>query len=233
MRILVVEDKLPLNNSLTRLLRAKKYAADQAFDGQEALDVADSALHDLVILDLSLPRVDGLEVLARLRERGDKMPILVLTARGTIPQIVDGLRRGADDYLPKPFDIEELLARVQALLRRSLGRPHSCLQVDDLVLDPDSGDVTRGQTSIKLSRTEYQLLYYLMSKAHWIVTKSELLAHVWENDTDVYDRVVDTYICFLRRKIDKPFPGRPALIQTVKTRGYRVGGALGRGESDV
>jgi len=225
MRVLLVEDKIPLNNSLTKILRRRGMAVDQAFDGQEALDVLDGDLHDLLILDLSLPKVDGLDVIRRLREDKCQVPILVLTARGTTGEIVDGLRLGADDYLAKPFDVEELLARIDALWRRRHGMSSSLLQVEDLCLDVSSGEVSRGGVPIKLSRTEFNLLHYLMSKAHWIVTKDELLTHVWENDTAVYDRVVDTYICFLRRKIDKPFPERTALIQTIKTRGYRLGGS--------
>ncbi len=225
MRVLLVEDKIPLNNSLTKILRRQGWAIDQAFDGQEALDVFDETLHDVVILDLTLPRVDGLEVIRRLRVDRHQVPILVLTARGTTGEIVDGLRLGADDYLAKPFEVAELVARINALWRRHNGQSSSVLQVEDLTLDLTSGEVRRGDVVIKLSRTEYNLLHYLMSKAHWIVTKDELLTHVWENDTAVYDRVVDTYICFLRRKIDKPFPERTALIQTIKTRGYRLGGS--------
>ena len=223
MRILLVEDKLPLNKSLAKILRRHNYAVDQAFDGEQALCLLDGDLHDVMILDLTLPKVDGLRVLALTREHGLKLPILILTARATTPEIVTGLHSGADDYLAKPFEIDELLARLQALLRRSNDGQASLLQVADLVLDPHSGQVTRAGQIIKLSRKEYQLLEYLMRKSRWIVTKQELLSHIWENDTQVYDRVVDTYVCFLRKKIDKTFPDLPPLIQTIKTRGYRLG----------
>ncbi|MBQ6449921.1 response regulator transcription factor [bacterium] len=223
MRILLVEDKLPLNKSLAKILRRHAYAVDQAFDGEQALCLVDDSYYDVMILDLTLPKIDGLQVLALVRERGLKLPILVLTARVTTPEIVTGLRSGADDYLAKPFEVEELLARLQALLRRVSDKKQPVLQVADLILDPSSGQVTRAGQVIQLSRKEYQLLAYLMHKSHWIITKQELLAHVWENETQVYDRVVDTYICFLRKKIDKAFPHLPTLIQTVKTRGYRLG----------
>lgn len=224
MRILIVEDKVALNNSLSRILRQHGYAVDQAFDGEEALDLFDVQVHDLMILDLTLPKIDGIDVIARLRAANVEVPILVLTARGTTAQIVDGLHIGADDYMAKPFEVEELLARIQVLLRRRTHQTSAVLKVDDLTLDSVSGEVRRGGRVIKLSRTEYNLLAYLMSKPYWIVTKKELLTHVWEDDGDVYDRVVDTYICFLRRKIDKAFPEHKQLIQTVKTRGYRIGG---------
>ena len=225
MRILIVEDKVALNRSLTKILRRKNYAVDQAYDGQEALDVMDHEYYDLVVLDLTLPKVDGRDVITNLRAKKITTPILVLTARTATPQIVDGLQIGADDYLAKPFEVEELIARVQALLRRSFAQTTSVLRVNDLTLDSVTGEVHRAGRLIELSKTEYQLLYHLMLKSHWIVTKKELLTHVWQNETQVYDRVVDTYICFLRRKIDKAFPDSKKLIQTVKTRGYRIGDA--------
>ena len=220
---MIVEDKIPLNRSLSKILQRAGFAVDQAFDGQEALDLIDGQYHDLIILDLTLPKVDGLEVIARLRRAGITTPILVLTARAATPQIVAGLRSGADDYLSKPFEVEELLARVQVLLRRQSDQKTPLLQVENLTLDPVSGRVTRAGSQVTLSKKEFQVLYYLMSKAHWVVTKSELLTHVWQNETEVYDRVVDTYMCFLRRKIDKDFPQEKPLIQTLKTRGYRLG----------
>jgi DNA-binding response OmpR family regulator len=223
MRLIVVEDKIPLNNSLSKILKTKGYTVDQAFDGAEALEMIDDGYHNLVILDLTLPKIDGLEVIKRLRRERANILILVLTARGQTPQIVDGLQIGADDYLAKPFEIEELLARVQVLLRRQHGQKTAQLQVADLQLDTVTGQVERAGKKIHLTKTEYRLLHYLMNKHHWIVTKDELLTHVWQNETEVYDRVVDTYICFLRRKIDKAFSPLPPLVHTVKTRGYRLG----------
>jgi DNA-binding response OmpR family regulator len=222
MRLIIVEDKVPLNNSLGKLLRAQGYVVDQAFDGMEALDLIDEHYHDLIILDLTLPKLDGLEVMKQLRETRVNIPILILTARGGTPQIVSGLKLGADDYLAKPFEIEEFLARVQALLRRARVQKGEVMQIDNLSLNPNTGEVRRAGVKVRLTKTEYRLLHYLMNKQNWIVTKEELLAHVWENETEVYDRVVDTYICFLRRKIDKAFPDSCPLLKTIKTRGYQI-----------
>jgi DNA-binding response OmpR family regulator len=222
MRLIIVEDKIPLNHSLTKILQNQNYIVDQAFDGAQALELIDVDYHDLVILDLTLPKIDGLEVIKKLREERINLPILVLTSRGQTSQIVDGLNLGADDYLAKPFEIEELLARISSLLRRHQLQKSPILQVADLTLDSSAGTVTRAGHVIKLTKTEYRLLHYLMRKTNWIVTKDELLTHIWQNDTSVYDRVVDTYICFLRRKIDKNFPQLTPLIQTVKTRGYQI-----------
>lgn len=222
MRLILVEDKIPLNHSLTTLLRQEKYAVDQAFDGQEALDLIDKDNYDLIILDLTLPKVDGLEVIKRLRASKVTTPILVLTARNQTPDVVVGLQIGADDYLGKPFEIDELLARIQALLRRDTDQKREFFQIDDLTFDPRTGQTLRSGTSIHLSKTESAILHYLFLKQNWIVSKDELLTHVWEHDGDVYDRIVDTYICYLRRKIDKAFPKRPPLIQTIKGRGYQL-----------
>lgn len=223
MRLLVVEDKVPLNSSLSKILRQQGFAVDQAFDGQQAIEVIDDNYYNLIILDLTLPQIDGLQVIKTLREDKIMVPILVLTARASLEQVVTGLRQGADDYLTKPFEIAELLARVQALLRRENRQASSLLQVADLSLDTTTGQVQRSGKDISLTSTEYRLLCYLMMKSKWIVGKRELLTHVWQNENDVYDRVVDTYVCFLRRKIDKAFPHLPALIHTHKTRGYQVG----------
>jgi DNA-binding response OmpR family regulator len=221
MRLIIVEDKIPLNNSLQKILQKHHFVVDQAFDGAEALSMIDPDYHDLVILDLTLPKIDGLQVIQELRQHHRRLPILVLTARGTTPEIVNGLRTGADDYLAKPFSISELLARIDALLRRS-HTTTPMLSVDNLTLNPATGEVRRAGQLISLSQTEYRLLHYLLHKPNWIVTKSELLTHVWQHDTQVYDRIVDTYICLLRRKIDKAFPHHKPLIHTIKTRGYQL-----------
>lgn len=223
MRIILVEDKIPLNNSLTKLLRQEKYAIDQAFDGEEALDLIAKDLYDLIILDLSLPKVDGLEVIKQLRAKQINTPILVLTARNQTPDVVTGLQTGADDYLGKPFEIEELLVRIQVLLRRQANQKQETFQVEDLTYNPRTGQAQRAGKTIHLSKTEGEILHYLLSKQKWIVSKDELLNHVWEHDGDVYDRIVDTYICYLRRKIDKAFPKSKPLIHTLKGKGYQFG----------
>lgn len=222
MRIILVEDKIPLANSLVKILRKNNYAVDLAYDGEEALDAIDKHSHDLIILDLGLPKVDGLEVIKQLRSAKVNIPILVLTARNQTPDVVLGLNQGADDYLGKPFEIEELLARIQAMLRRQNDQKTQFLQIDDLVLDPNTAEVTRSGQKIQLSKTEYSLLHYLISNQGRVVSKNQILTHVWENDLDVFDRIVDTYIYYLRQKIDKAFSSRPQLIQTVKTRGYML-----------
>ena len=222
MRIILVEDKIPLNNSLSEILRRQNFAVDQAFDGEEALDLISADYYDLIILDLTLPKIDGLEVINRLRKQKIKTPILVLTARNQTPDVVTGLNRGADDYLGKPFEVEELLARVHALLRRDSDQKQEILTIADLTFNPQTWEVKRAGQLVHLSKTEVKILQYLISKRNWIVSKDELLTHVWEHEGDVYDRIVDTYICYLRRKIDKDFPKSPALIYTVKARGYQL-----------
>lgn len=222
MRIIVVEDKIPLNDSLSKILRQQKFAVDQAFDGEEALDLIDDSYYDLIILDLTLPKIDGLEVIAQLRANKNTTPILVLTARNQTPDIIQGLDQGADDYLSKPFEIDELLARVRVLLRRHSDQKQAIFKLDNLSLDPNTTEVKRAGKIINLTPTEYKILYYLLLKQKWIVTKNELLTHVWENDGNVYDRVVDTYICFLRKKIDKAFPHEKPLLHTLKGRGYQL-----------
>lgn len=223
MHLILVEDKIPLSNSLAKILRSQGYVVDQVFDGQQALDLIDEQVHDLVILDLTLPKVDGLQVMTQLRQQGFVLPILVLTARSAVKEIVLGLNQGADDYLVKPFEIEELLARVQALLRREGQQKQQLITLADLVFNPHTGEVKRAGKKINLTQTEFRLLQYLLMKRKWVVSKQELLAHVWQDQAAVYDRVVDTYICFLRRKIDKAFPHSPPLLHTIKTRGYQLG----------
>lgn len=222
MRIILVEDKKPLANSLAKILRKNNYAVDLAHDGEEALDAIDKSSHDLIILDLGLPKIDGIEVIKQLRAAKINIPILVLTARNQTPDVVIGLNQGADDYLGKPFEIDELLARVQAMLRRQNDQKTQFFQIDDLILNPTTTEVTRSGQKIKLSKTEYSLLHYLLSNQGRIVSKDQILTHVWENDLEVFDRIVDTYIYYLRQKIDKAFTARPPVIQTIKTRGYMI-----------
>ncbi|MDO5561397.1 MAG: response regulator transcription factor [bacterium] len=223
MRILLVEDKIPLNHSLSKILQQESFAVDSAYDGEEALDLISPNFYDLIILDLTLPKIDGLTVLTKIREQKNGVPVLVLTARNQTPEVVTGLRTGADDYLGKPFEIDELLARVFALLRRPTNQKQALFQIDNLTFDPQTGQAQRAGKEIHLSKTESAILHYLFLKQKWIVTKDELLTHVWQNDGDVYDRIIDTYICYLRRKIDKAFPKEKQLLKTFKGRGYQLG----------
>ena len=223
MRILIIEDKITLANSLKKILQSEQYVVDLAHDGAEGLDLAGSGDYDLLIVDLGLPTLDGLEITRRLRAEGRNVPILILTARDLKTELVAGLDSGADDYLTKPFNAQELLARLRALLRRERSDKSPLLQVEDLTIDPATNQVARGATKIDLSQKEFMVLHYLIRHPGRIVSKSELLDHVWDDGGLVYDRVVDTYIYYLRQKIDKPFADRPSLINTVKGRGYRLG----------
>ena len=223
MRILIIEDKITLANSLKKILQSEQYVVDLIHDGGEGLDLAQSGDYDLLIIDLGLPTLDGLEITKRLRANGHSLPILILTARDLKTELVAGLDSGADDYLTKPFNAQELLARLRALLRRERPNKSPILQVADLTIDPATNQAARGATKIDLSQKEFMVLHYLLRHPGRIVSKTELLDHVWDDGGLVYDRVVDTYIYYLRQKIDKPFPDQPPLITTVKGRGYRLG----------
>ena len=222
MRIMIVEDKIALNNSLKRILQKQGYAVDQAFDGEEALSLIDNQYYDGIILDLTLPKIDGLEVLDKLRAQKNKTSILVLTARNETKEVVRGLKQGADDYLSKPFEVDELLARLEGLIKRTHQVKTKIFVLDNLSLDSEQKLVKRDKKMISLTATEYQILYYLFLNQGKVVSKQQLLTHVWQNEIDVYERIVDTYICFLRKKIDKNFIDQPKLIQTVKGLGYKL-----------
>ncbi|MCA9473767.1 MAG: response regulator transcription factor [Nitrospirales bacterium] len=218
MRILVVEDEPKVASFIRRALEEESYAVDVCADGQQGLDWAQSVDYDLIILDLMLPGIPGLELLKQIRRGGVKTPVVILTARSEVDQRVKGLDAGADDYLTKPFAIEELLARTRALLRRAGGAPTGILQVDDLVLNPVTREVTRGDQRIDLTTKEYALLEYLMRNAGRVLTRPMITEHVWDLDFDTFTNVIDVYISYLRNKIDR---GRKqSLIQTVRGSGY-------------
>ena len=223
MKVLIVED----NPSVARLLRQAAHEAGYApqliGDGGEAIARLLQENFDLILLDMMLPGLDGLEVLRRLRGAGVLTPVLVITARDALQDKVDGLDAGADDYIVKPFQVAELLARMRALLRR--GSNHSpVLQVSDLELDPATRQAARDGQAIALSATEYSLLEYLMRHAGRVLTRSQILDHVWQYDFGGQDNVLDVYISYLRQKIDK---GRDQkLIHTARGVGFRFGPAL-------
>ena len=218
MRILVVEDEPKVASFIRRALEEESYAVDVCADGQKGLDWAQSVDYDLVILDLMLPGIPGLELLKQLRRSGVKTPVVILTARSEVDQRVKGLDAGADDYLTKPFAIEELLARARALLRRAGGAPTGILEVDDLVLNPVTREVTRAGQRIDLTTKEYALLEYMMRNAGRVLTRPMITEHVWDLDFDTFTNVIDVYISYLRNKIDR---GREhSLIQTVRGSGY-------------
>ncbi|GAB4500485.1 MAG: response regulator transcription factor [Anaerolineales bacterium] len=220
MRILLVEDNRRLNDSLRLSLAEDGYAVDAAYDGQEGQELAEMTPYDLIILDVMLPRRDGIEVCRALREKRLRTPILMLTARDALEDRVLGLDSGADDYLVKPFEMKELRARLRALLRRDAQDKSGLLTLADLTLDPATHFVKRGATPIELTAREYALLEYLLRNPNRILTRQMIENHLWDYETSVASNVVDVYIRRLRRKIDDPFESK--LIETLRGAGYRI-----------
>src|SRR5881394_1194064 len=216
-RILVVEDDEPIADVLRRTLRQEGHEVRSAADGVEGLAMAEEFVPDLVILDLGLPKLDGAEVLRRLRAESD-VPILVLTARSELEDRVDGLDSGADDYLVKPFERKELLARIRALLRRRPPRGSASLQVGDLSLNPDTREVRRGEREIELTNREFELLEYLMHNERLVVSRERLLDEVWGYDPMAATNTIDVFISNLRRKIEDGAETR--LLHTKRGAGY-------------
>jgi DNA-binding response OmpR family regulator len=219
-RILVVEDNRRLNTSLKTSLEEDGYAVDAAYDGDEGEAYAVAAPYDLILLDVMLPKKDGFSLCRDLRRQGVNAPILMLTARDTIDDRVDGLDSGADDYLVKPFSMNELRARLRALLRRNKPEKSAQLQVGDLTLDPANHFVQRGDDSIDLTPREFSILEYMMRSSARILTREMIEAHVWNFDFISGSNVVDVYIRRLRRKIDEPYEVK--LLETVRGVGYRL-----------
>ncbi|MCC7105901.1 MAG: response regulator transcription factor [Chloroflexi bacterium] len=219
-RLLVVEDEPRLGSSLEQGLAEAHYTVDLATDGEEALSFADTSEYDAVVLDLLLPRVDGLEVCRRLRARGFASPILLLTARDAVEDRVQGLDSGADDYLTKPFAFAELLARLRALLRRDSANKEPVLRVSRLTLDPASHIVRWGSADIDLTAREYRVLETLLRHPGWIVSRDAIIESVWGFDYPDSSNLVEVYVGRLRRKLAEQ--GAPPLIQTVRGAGYRV-----------
>lgn len=222
MRILVVEDEHKIASSIKKGLEQESFAVDLAFSGIDGFDLAVGEEYDLIILDLMLPQMNGVEVCKKLREQGIHTPILMLTAKGQIEDKVNGLNAGADDYLTKPFAFEELLARIRAIIRRPKEVNSNILGYEDLSLNTLSYEVKRGETPIKLSSKEYALLEFLLRHVGQVMTKEKIIAHVWNYDADVLPNTIEVYIGYLRSKIDKPFKNKPSLIQTVRGFGYKI-----------
>lgn len=223
MRILVVEDSHKIAGSIKKGLEQERYAVDVAYDGQHGYDLAIKQTYVLIILDLMLPGMDGIEICRRLREQKNYVPILMLTAKGLTTDKVVGLDSGADDYLTKPFDFEELLARVRALQRRPKESTDTILKTGNLSLNTITHLVKRADQPIQLSAKEYALLEYLLRRPNQPHSKEQIISHVWDYDADVLPNTVEVYIGYLRNKIDKPFPHHPSLIQTIRGFGYKVG----------
>jgi two-component system response regulator MprA len=223
MRILVVDDERAVRESLRRALELEGYDVELAGDGQEALDRFESepgpAL-DALLLDVLMPGVDGLEACRRIRRAGSRVPILMLTARAEVENRVEGLDAGADDYVTKPFALEELLARLRALLRRTAEGSGEALRFDDLELDPKTREVRRGGEPIELTRTEFSLLELFLLNPRQVLTRSLIFERVWGYDFGATSNSLDVYVGYLRRKTEAG--GRPRLIQTVRGVGYAL-----------
>ena len=218
MRILVIEDDKSLNRLLSQHLQQSGYAVDSCLDGDEGLSFLESTQYDCVLLDWMLPKRDGISVLRAYRGKGYTAPVLMLTARDSVLDRVDGLDAGADDYLVKPFAFDELSARIRALLRRRSDTKKSILTLDDLCMDVNRHSVVRAEQKITLTSKEYALLEYLLRNQGMVLTRSQIADHVWNYDFEYDSNVVDVYIRYLRNKIDRGF-ARP-LIHTVRGFGY-------------
>lgn len=220
MRVLLVEDEMKMARAIRRGLEHEGYAVDVVTDGEDAVSRGDEYDYDAVVLDVMLPGMDGFSVCEALRSRGRWAPVLMLTARDAVEDRVRGLDVGADDYLTKPFAFSELLARLRALIRRGAGERPPALEVGDVVLDPAAHTVMRSSRPVMLSPREFSLLEYLMRHPGDVVTRTQILEHVWDYDYGGLSNVVDVYVGYLRKKLEQPFE-RP-FIHTVRGVGYTV-----------
>ena len=218
MRILIVDDDRALRDALRRALTLAGYSTESAAGGREALARVAAAAPDAAVLDLGLPRLDGIDVARRLRQDGDDVPILMLTARDALESRVEGLDVGADDYLVKPFERQELLARMRALLRRRPPRGMAPLRVADLMLNPDTHEVSRGERKIDLTQREFELLEYLMRNERLVISRQKLLDEVWGYDPFSITNTIEVFVSNLRRKLEAG--GEPRLLHTVRGAGY-------------
>lgn len=222
MRILIVEDEHRIATAVKKGLEQERYAVDVAFSGTDGFDLASTEEYDVIVLDRMLPGMDGLQLCKELRSQKNHTPILLLTAKSQTSDRVEGLDAGADDYLPKPFAFEELVARIRALSRRSKHMTTMQLAVGTLTLNPNTFSVTRSGRAIQLSSKEFSLLEYLMRHARSVLTKEQIIAHVWNYDADILPNTIEVYIKNLRAKIDQPFKHEQPLIKTVRGFGYKI-----------
>lgn len=223
MRILIVEDEHKIANSIKKGLELESFAVDVAFDGTDGFDLASTENYDVIVLDLMLPGMSGMEIVKKLRSEKNHTPILILTAKGELDEKISGLNSGADDYLVKPFAFAELSARIKALTRRPKDALSTKLIVEDLELDTTNFEVTRSGQKINLSRKEYSLLEYMMRNTGKTITKDNIISSVWSYESDILPNTVEVYIGYLRSKIDKPFKKSPPLIHTNRGFGYMLG----------
>lgn len=220
MRLLVVEDQKDLNEIITRKLTNEGHSVDSCLTGNEAQDYLLCAEYDGVIMDIMLPGITGIGVLKEMRAKGDNTPVLLLTALGTVEDRVAGLDAGADDYLVKPFDFDELMARIRAMTRRSSEIVSSCIQIQDLVLDSAARVVTRGGKKLELTAKEFNLLEYLMQNKGKVISRDKLTNQIWNYDYMGGSNVIDVYVHHLRKKVDEGHAEK--LIQTIKGVGYTI-----------
>ena len=218
LKILVIEDDISLQNIITKRLLTEGYQVDGCFDGQTGYEYADGIDYDCIILDLMLPKLNGIELMKNLRAKGNKSNILILTAKDSIEDRVRGLNAGADDYLVKPFAFDELLARVRVLMRRQGEVKDNILKLEDLQMNVSEHLVTKGNRNIQLTSKEYALLEYLLRNQGRILTRTQIADHVWKNEFDYDSNIVDVYIRYLRGKVDKDFDKK--LIHTIRGFGY-------------
>ena len=220
MRLLVVEDEVRLNGVITKRLIKEGYSVDSCFNGEEALDFLAVGEFDAVIMDIMMPKVDGITVLKKMRAENNQTPVILLTAKDAVTDRVAGLDAGAEDYLIKPFAFEELMARIRVVIRKSAGKSTNSITVGDLVLDTNRRTVTRGGMEIDLTAKEYDLLEYLMLNKGIILSREKIENHIWNFDYSGGTNVIDVYIWYLRKKIDDPFSQK--LIHTVRGKGYVI-----------
>jgi DNA-binding response OmpR family regulator len=221
MKIFIIEDEERLARSIAKGFSAENFTVDLAFDGEEGQRLARTNEYDCIILDLMLPKINGLNILRTLRARNIFTPVIILTAKGAVEDKIEGLEIGADDYMAKPFSFDELLARVKALIRRASSQSNF-LQVGELKLNPKDFTVTRNNKPINLSRTEFRILEFLLLHRNTILSESRIIEYVWNDDRDINSNVIAAHIKNLRRKIDKAFPDSKPLIKTVRGLGYKI-----------
>ena len=220
MKILVVEDEKDLNRVITKHLKKNNYSVDSCFDGEEALDYVLYGEYDLIITDIMMPKIDGYELIKQLRVKGNSTPVIMLTAKDSLDDKILGLDSGADDYIVKPFEFDELLARIRVLMRRNYGFATNIIQVDDVVLDISKKQVTRSGESIVLTGKEYEVLEYLFKNKTGIISREQILNHVWDYDYEGVSNIIDVIVKNIRKKLD--VGSKKPIIHTKRGLGYFV-----------
>ncbi len=222
MRLLVIEDEHRIADSIKKGLEQEHFSVDVAYEGATGYDLASTEEYDSIILDRMLPEKDGMEICTELRQHKNNTPILMLTAKSQLNDKVEGLNCGADDYLTKPFSFEELVARIRALTRRPKNAVGTVLQVDDVTLDTVSQQTKRGKAVIQLSHREYTLLEYFLRNKNRVLSKDQIIANVWSFESDVLPNTVEVTVRNLRNKLEKPFPKKREIIETIRGFGYKI-----------